>query len=272
MKGLFRLCLMTTVISLAGSVGLQAEDGVVRTPYVSPAVTPEVLYRLRRIDARRLAAARAAALPQVATTEVRVASTPVVRSVSSVVRPVSWGVRMGALSAYPAAVYGQTQSPAPPIPPASTAQGSYDAPAAAPTTSPINPYKYAYAGRADAGYCYGSAYTSGYYLSGCYRENACCRASRRYCTPFGGMCYGCTSGCYIPQTPPCATTCAYGYPASGTTISPPAYGTPTPVPSTSPPPPAPSNPDAPPQPIEKKPTPAPQANLFPRIPGLPPDA
>jgi hypothetical protein len=285
MKRFYRLCLLTTVISLAGSSALQAEDsvGLSRTPYVSPALTPDVLYRLRRIDARRLAAARAAALAQATANDVRPAVAPVVRPAAAaqpapavrpapVIRPVSWGVRMGALSAYPAAVYGQTQSPAPPMPPASTAQGSYDAPAAAPATSTINPYKYAYAGRADAGSCYGSAYTSGYYLSGCYRTNACCRASRRLCTPCGGMCLGCTPGCYIAQTPPCPTTCAYGYPATGTTSAPPAYGTPTPVPSTTPSPPAPANPDAPPQPIERKVTPAPQANLFPRIPGLPPGA
>src|SRR5882672_5715685 len=103
MKGLFRLCLLTTAISLAGSSALQAEDIVVRTPYVSPAVTPEVLYRLRRIDARRLAAARAAALSQAAATEVRGPSAPAVRPVSPVVRPISWGLRMGSFSAYPAA-------------------------------------------------------------------------------------------------------------------------------------------------------------------------
>src|SRR6185437_12175211 len=113
MKGFYRLCLLTTVISLASYAALRAEDNVVRTPYVSPAVTPEVLYRLRRIDARRLAAARAAALSQVATTEVRAPAAPVVRPVSPLVRPVSWGVRAGALSSYPAAIYGQTQSPAP---------------------------------------------------------------------------------------------------------------------------------------------------------------
>src|SRR5437868_13002445 len=169
MKGLFRLCLLTTAISLAGSSALQAEDILVRTPYVSPAVTPEVLYLLRRIDARRLAAARAAAQLQTSAAELRPSSAPVVRPVSPVVRPVSWGLRMGSFSAYPAAIYGQTQSPASPMPPASTDQGSYDAPAAAaPVTSTINPYKYAYAGRSDAGFCYASAYNSGYYLSGCF--------------------------------------------------------------------------------------------------------
>src|SRR5258708_27791006 len=132
------------------------------------------------------------------------------------------------------------------MPPASTDQGSYDAPAAAaPVTSTINPYKYAYAGRSDAGYCYGSAYNSGYYLSGCFRSNACCRASRRLCTPFGGMSYGCTSGCYISQTPACPTTCAYGYSPSGNKIFPPALWTPAPVSLTAPPSPAPPNPRPP---------------------------
>lgn len=285
MKGMTRSCLWTAVINLAIVCPMQAADVVVppRGAPPAPPKEPEVFYRLRRIDLKRLAAARAAALSQAAaqsraatslpaTTLSQTAAVQARSAVQPVVRPVSWGYRLGALSAYPAAIYGQTQSPAPPSPPASTAQPMYDAPTAAPATSTINPYKYAYAGRADSGTCFGSAYTSGYYLSGCYQSNACCRASRRLCTPFGGMSYGCTPGCYIPQTPPCSTTCAYTYPATGTTTAPPAYGTPTPLPSTTPPPPAPVNPDAPPQPIEKKVTPAPQANLFPKIPGLPPDA
>src|SRR5258707_15196131 len=116
MKSFAGVCLFTVAISLAVVSPSQAEDSVVlsRTPYVSPAVTPDVLYRLRRIDARRLAAARAAAQLQAAAAEVRPTTAPVVRPVSPVVRPVSWGVRMGAFSAYPAAIFGQTQSPAPP--------------------------------------------------------------------------------------------------------------------------------------------------------------
>jgi hypothetical protein len=205
-------------------------------------------------------------------------------------RPVSYGIRSGLGSMYPAAIFGQTgpapSQPAMTYPPSAGAQG---------LPADINQQKYAYASRCNG--CYGGEtyyspgyssygysspiYNSGYYTSGCYQSNACCRTSRRFCTPFGGMFRGCGCSCYSPPPPPCPTTCyvdpCYGPMGGGAYYAPPAYGTPTPMPSTPAPstttPPAPGNIDnGPPQPIEKKVTPEPQANLSPRIPGLPPDA
>jgi hypothetical protein len=190
-----------------------------------------------------------------------------------VVRPVSWGARTVVAYVYPSAAYGQYVQ-APGQPPAD-AQPSYGG---APGTYPggINPYKYSYAGSNMGGYAYAPVYNSGYYTSGCYEANACCRCCRRRCTLFGGMAYGCGAGCYTTIPAACPTACAYAAPY-GTMIAPPANGAPTPAPSaapptSTPPTPAPLDENAPPQPIEKKVSPAPQANLFPRIPGLPPDA
>jgi hypothetical protein len=52
---------------------------------------------------------------------------------------------------------------------------------------------------------WGSPYHAAYYESGYYQVNACCRASQRLCTPFGGMAYGCKPGCYVNINPPCPT-------------------------------------------------------------------
>ncbi|MGE5193011.1 MAG: hypothetical protein ACM3U2_10955, partial [Deltaproteobacteria bacterium] len=190
-----------------------------------------------------------------------------------VFRPVSWGSRLAVAYVYPTAAYGQyVQAPGEPAA-ESRAMNS----GATSYPEGINPYKYSYVSRGMGGYYYASAYNSGYYTTGCYQTNACCRCSRRRCTLFGGMGYGCGPGCYTTIPAPCATACAPINPY-GNSIAPPAYGTPTPTPSAAPPTPAPPTPApgtdnaAPPQPIEKKVTPAPQANLFPRIPGLPPDA
>jgi len=186
-------------------------------------------------------------------------------------RPVS---RFGFGSMYPA-IYGQTAPPASQpsmtYPPSAGAQGM---------PADLNSQKYAYASPGSGccnGMAYCSPYNSGYYTSGCYEWNACCRTCRRPCTPFGGMFRGCGCSCYSPPPPPCPTTCYVDpcYGPTGTYYAPPAYGSPTVVPAKPAPPPAPSNPDDnenPPQPIEKKVTPEPQAKLSPGIPGLPPDA
>jgi len=223
-------------------------------------------------DAREPVAARPVSQPTSS-------ALPVARSGQPVVRPVSYGVRYSLGSMYPASIYGQTAQantqPGTGYPAASGAAPGY------PTS--INPEKYSYASRSNGACCDGTAYSpiynSGYYTSGCYESNACCRTSRRQCTLFGGLFRGCGCSCYSPPPPPCPTTCyvdpCYGPMGGATYYAPPAYGTPTPVPTTKPAPPAPGNPidnAAPPQPIEKKVTPAPQANLSPRIPGLPPDA
>ena len=147
-----------------------------------------------------------------------------------------------------------------------------------------DPNKYSYAAPAGSGY-YGSVYNSGYYTSGCYETNACCRCCRRRCTIFGGMSYGCGPGCYAAVPPPCTTTCNYAdpcYQPGGMFVAPPTNGTPNPAPATpgaaqpptpQAPTPAPAVEDvSPPQPIEKKAASPPQANLAPSIPGLPPDA
>jgi hypothetical protein len=163
-----------------------------------------------------------------------------------------------------------------------------------PSTTPVTGYSsiYGYAGRfygpyygyGPSYYSYGGAYgwgtpyNAGYYGSGCYTGNACCRASQRYCTPFGGMFRGCGSGCYLPTPAPCPTACAYVDPCGPVTgspvVTPPAAdATPLPSPSnTAPPTPQPPDAQDPATPVEKKVTPAPQARNFPRIPGLPPDA
>jgi hypothetical protein len=207
-------------------------------------------------------------------------------------RPVSYGSRWSTGSIFPGAVFGQTgpapSQPAMTYPPSAGAQG---------LPADINSQKYGYAARSNGGYdgvtyyspgpgygYYSPVYNSGYYTSGCYEANACCRTSRRYCTPFGGMFRGCGCACYSPPPPPCPTTCyldpCYGPMGGPTYYSPPASGSPTPAPAAKPQTPPTPNPPAPsklddPQPVEKKVTPEPQANLSPRaprIPGLPPDA
>ena len=120
---------------------------------------------------------------------------------------------------------------------------------------------------------WGSGYNSPYYTAGYYGANACCRSSRRLCTPFGGMALGCGSGCYVATPPPCPTLCdpcntsaaGPGY-APQPMIAPPASGIqpqPQPLPPTPQPP---TETPPPPQPSVK---PAPQASLFPRVPIYP---
>ena len=256
------------------------------------------------------------ARPQASAT---VRSAPVTASVAPAVqkgyavvpRPVSWGVRYGVGTGYPATLFGQVTAPptAQPMPAPMTqprrpayAQADYGpAPMyqGTPSTTPVTGYSsiYGYAGRfygpyygygpsyyAYGGACgWGTPYNAGYYGSGCYMENACCRASVRYCTPFGGMFRGCGSGCYLPTPPPCPTTCAYVDPCGPFTgsrsssptpsVSRPPYDTPSPGPTNAAPPtPAPPDTDEPATPVEKAVTPDPQAGNFPRIPDLPPDA
>jgi hypothetical protein len=220
-------------------------------------------------------------------------------------RPVTWGVRYGVGYGYPASLFGQVPTPAngQPLPPPNArpmtpayAQANYGSGSmylGTPGTAPVTGYSsiYGYAGRfygpyygygpsyyAYGGACgWGTPYNAGYYGSGCYGVNASCRASQRYCTPFGGMFRGCGSGCYLPTPAACPTVCAYTDPCGPMTgnpsATPPAYGTPLPAPSnTAPPTPAPPDAQEPPTPVEKKVTPAPQAGNFPRIPNLPPDA
>ncbi len=225
-------------------------------------------------------------------------------------RPVTWGVRYGVGAyGYPASLFGQVTAPADAQP--TTAPSQPLAPAYAqpnygngsmyqgtPATTPVTGYSsiYGYAGRfygpyygygpSYYGYAgaggWGSPYNAGYYGSGGYSANACCRASRRYSTPFGGMALGCGSGCYLPTPPPCPTACAYVDPCGPVTGSPSAvpqtYDSPTLYPpgtgpsNAAPPTPAPPDAQPPTTPVEKKVIPAPQAKNFPRIPGLPPDA
>jgi hypothetical protein len=227
-------------------------------------------------------------------------------------RPVSWGARYGVGAGYPASLFGQVTSPVNPQQ-TSPAPNQPQTPAYAqpnygngsmylgtPSTTPVTGYSsiYGYAGRFYGPYYgygpsyysyggmggWGTPYNAGYYGSGCYMGNACCRASRRYCTPFGGMFMGCGGGCYIPTPPPCPTACAYVDPCgpvTGTPVpsvptpsaAPQTYDTPLPSPSNATPPaPQPPGADEPATPIDKKVTPAPQAKNFPRIPNLPPDA
>jgi len=224
-------------------------------------------------------------------------------------RPVTWGVRYGVGYGYPASLFGQVTAPANAQPAAPVAQPMTPAYAqpnygtgsmylGTPSTVPVTGYSsiYGYAGRfygpyygygpSYYGYAgaggWGTPYNAGYYGSGCYSGNACCRASTRYCTPFGGLFRGCGSGCYLPTPAACPTACAYTDPCGPVTgppsATPRAYGTPLPGPPSTDPsnaaPPTPEPPDAlePAAPVEKKVTPAPQAGKFPRIPGLPPDA
>jgi hypothetical protein len=211
-------------------------------------------------------------------------------------RPVSWGVRYAVTNGYPPSLFGQfvgadPQDPvqiAPPQPGAPAAPMYSNPPApgyAAPAPYPPAGLSsiYGYAGRGYGPYygygamyygyggtgSYGSAYNSAYYNSGCYQGNACCRAGRRYLTPFGGMGYGCGSGCYVQIPPPCPMVCD----PCATTAAP-ASGTVLPAPNATPTPVTPQPPGAatPPAPIEKRVVPAPQANLLPRLPELPPDA
>jgi len=212
-------------------------------------------------------------------------------------RPAAWGVRYAVTNGYPASLFGQVvdadpQDPVPIAPPQSGAPAApmYTNPPAAGYAAPA-PYPpaglssiYGYAGRGYGPYYgygpmyygyggtgnWGSAYNSAYYNGGYYQGNACCRAGRRYLTPFGGMGYGCGSGCYVAIPPPCPMVCD----PCATTGAPPASGTPLPPPNANPGPPTPQPPAAgtPPAPIEKRVVPAPQANLLPRLPDLPPDA
>ena len=201
------------------------------------------------------------------------------------VRPVTYGVRFSLGSMYPVAILGQTAQASPQPGAAYPA-----APGASPgSASNINPEKYSFGGRTGVPYSCNMGnspvYLSGYYTTGCYQTNACCRCSRRTCTTFGGMFRGCGPCCYSPPPPACPATCYgnAGYaPMGGVNYyAPPANGTPTPAPATRPAPtPAPTSPAPaqtlqdvePPQPIERKGDSEPQAQLFPQIPGLPPDA
>lgn len=225
-------------------------------------------------------------------------------------RPVSWGVRYGVTgSGYPASLFGQLTAPVAPQPAPAASQptpayaqpnyGNYGSMyQGTPNTAPVVGYSsiYGYAGRFYGPYYgygpsyysyggmggWGTPYNAGYYGSGCYTGNACCRASQRYCTPFGGMFRGCGSGCYLPTPAACPTACAYVDPCGPVTGAPTAipqsptpqtYDTPLPAPSnTAPPTPQPPDAQDPATPVEKKVTPAPQARNFPRIPGLAPDA
>jgi hypothetical protein len=151
---------------------------------------------------------------------------------------------------------------------------------------------YAYSGRAYGPYYsngmlyygyggsngWGSPYNSVYYNSGCYNVNACCRAPRRLCTPFGGMAYGCGRGCYVVTPPTCPTVCApYGSSILAPGVAPhPTYApTPTNGSQPQPMPPKPEPPDETPAPPEPSVKPDPQASnvpqvpVFPRIPDLP---
>jgi len=223
--------------------------------------------------------APATSVPGSAPRRVVVVTAPRARDVLGV-RPVGWRARHALGYAYPPLMIGQydqppidsrsATAPAPQGPPMYDPQTTVNAPAA--TLGPAPGYKYGYAGRYPGAYAWSSAYNSGYYTAGCYGVNACCRASRRYCTPFGGMFRGCGPGCYVAQVPPCPTNCQMGPVINA--AAPPAYGTPTPVPSTAPQVPTPATPPspAPPQPVEKKVTPAPQASVSPKLPSLPPDA
>ena len=92
-----------------------------------------------------------------------------------VARPVTYGIRYGLGSMYPASIYGQTA-------PANAQPGSgYSAASGAAPGYPmsINPDKYSYASRSSGAYYdgtgYSPVYNSGYYTSGCYESNACCR-------------------------------------------------------------------------------------------------
>jgi hypothetical protein len=264
MKRTMTFCLAATVASLAIVPILHGEENLPPRGYryFTPANGSRTTYRYQPVSGTQPVVRPTAATVQAPTLP------PVGQQV--VLRPVSWGSRLAVAFVYPTAVYGQyVQAPGQPATP------SYDGPYSG--SSGINPDKYSYAGRGPGNYYYASAYNSGFYTTGCYEANACCRCCRRRCTLFGGMAYGCGPGCYTSIPLPCSTACAYGVPY-GSPAAPPANGTPTPAPSTAPPTPAPPTPapgaddGAPPQPIEKKVTPAPQANLFPQIPGLPPDA
>jgi hypothetical protein len=268
MKRHLAFCLLAAAASLAAAPVLRAEE---QPPprgyrYFTPARGSGTTYRYRPVSDIQTTRHQPVELSQRAAPAFSAPLPPVGQQV--VLRPVSWGSRLAVAYVYPTAAYGQYgQTPGQPAPESQVMGGNSSSYPAG-----INPYKYAYPPGGGAGYSYAPVYSSGYYTSGCYQANACCRCCRRRCTLFGGMAYGCSPGCYTSIPAPCPTACAYGG-----MISPPAYGTPTPVPSaaptTPPPTPAPGTDDgAPPQPIEKKVTPVPQANLFPRIPGLPPDA
>lgn len=223
-------------------------------------------------------------------------------------RPVSWGVRYGVGAGYPASLFGQVTAPpaAQPVPAPSQPQtpayaqpnyGNGSMYQGTPSTTPVTGYSsiYGYAGRFYGPYYgygpsyysyggmggWGTPYNSGYYTSGCNSANDCCRASQRYCTPFGGMFRGCGCGCYIPNPPPCPTACATvdpcgpvtGAPAPAPSAAPQTYDSPVQPPSNAAPPsPQPPATQDPVTPVEKRVTPAPQARNFPRIPDLPPDA
>jgi hypothetical protein len=273
MKRVLAFCLVVFATSALAPSGLRAEEKAPPRGYINytPANGSGITYRFLAPSRDQPATRRAIYVPQQSAPSQR-ASLPAVGQ-QVVVRPVSWGARAVVAYVYPTAAYGQYVQ-APGQPPAD-AQAIYGAPSTYPAG--INPYKYSYAGSSMGGYAYAPVYNSGYYTSGCYEANACCRCCRRRCTLFGGMAYGCGAGCYTAIPAPCPTTCAYGDPY-GNMIAPPANGGPTPAPSAAPPTPAPPTPSPSidngdsPQPIEKKVSPAPQANLFPRIPGLPPDA
>ena len=303
------LAINLTVLATSLMVGAVARAGDPQPQrgyfYFPPVQSAGPAYRARALGQQPQAGAAVRTAPATAF------ATPAVPAGYAVPsRPVTWGVRYGVGYGYPASLFGQVPGSAAgqPLPPPNAqpltpayAQPNYGngsmflgTASMAPVTGSSSIYGYAgrfygpYYGYGPSYYGYGgsggwgSAYNAGYYGSGCYTGNAGCRASRRFCTPFGGMFRGCGSGCYAPTPAPCPTACAYtdpcgpmtGYPSA----APPAYGTPLPSPSNTGPsnvaPPMPAPPDAqyPAAPVEKRVTPAPQARNFPRIPNLPPDA
>ena len=308
-----------TASLLAGAVARAADPQPQRGYlYFPPVKSPASTYQARPVAQPQ---PQAQAVARIA--HARLIATPAVPYGYAVpARPVSWGARYSVGTGYPASLFGQLTAPtyAQPTPtPAPLAQPMTPAYAqpnygngsmymGTASTTPVTGYSsiYGYAGRfygpyygyGPSYYGYGGAggwgtpYNSGYYGSGCYSANACCRASRRYCTPFGGMFRGCGSGCYLPTPAACPTACAYSNPCGQMTGSltpvPQTYDSPTltpsntapsntgranPAPTYNPAPPTPAPPDADaPTPVEKKVTPAPQAKNYPRFPNLPPDA
>src|SRR5262245_42118685 len=272
MKRFSAFCVAVVATSALALPELRAQE---KTPprgyiYYTPLNGSGTTYRFLAPSRDQATTRRAIYVPQQTAAAQRPEASPAGQRVA--VRPVNWGPRALTAYFYPTVAVGQyVQAPGQP---AAEVQGAYGGTANYPAG--INPYKYSYPANDPGGYYYAPVYNSGYYTSGCYQENACCRCCRRRCTLFGGMAYGCGAGCYTMIPPPCPTACAYGVPY-GNMVAPPANGAPTPAPSAAPPTPTPPTPapldeNAPPQPIEKKVSPAPQANLFPRIPGLPPDA
>lgn len=301
MKRLFALGLLAVAASLTAQASARAEDAPQPQRgylFFPPGPRPQAVNR-SPVAAPQPAPAQAPTQAPAAAPETAATRPGPYTGYYVPARPVTWGVRYAVTNGYPPSLFGQfigaePQDPAPVAPPQPGAPaapmytnppaGTYAAPAPYPPAGLSSIYGYAgrgygpYYGYGPMYYGYGgcgswgSAYNSPYYTSGYYQTNACCRAGRRYLTPFGGMGYGCGSGCYVQIPPPCPTACD----PCATATAPPASGTPLPAPGASPTPvaPQPQPPGAatPPAPIEKRVVPAPQANLLPRIPDLPPDA